>query len=420
MTRTLLVALLGVLVSAGQAWAGGPCSGVKGGCGRSTYRSSSRDYSPSIGKSPSTSSSSCSGSVSVKGYTRKDGTHVAAHTRSAPGCGSGGSSSGSASTGSSYRSSARTTARTSTWNGTGSAPDADTKPARLAARVAPRVDLPAKFIVILNSGRKIEAADVSKSDDGYLVHQIHGGTTNYPRKLIKSVERVKVAEPLAHDEPNPFVANPRPPPVQLAEQFPPIADDLPHEATVARVIDGDTIKLRSGETVRLIGIDTPETVHPTKPVEKFGREATIFTRRMLEGKKVRLEYDDANAAIDHRDKYGRLLAYVSVDDVDFNAEIIKQGYAHAYTEFPFRRMQEFTFYEHEARKKEAGLWKPDEPAELEVAPLLQQEAKPSGGGGYWITTSSGVRHNSSCRWYRNSNGRECGPSEGRACKICGG
>ncbi len=60
--------------------------------------------------------------------------------------------------------------------------------------------------------------------------------------------------------------------------------------TVTRVIDGDTIIVDGGERVRLIGVDTPETVHPQKPVERFGREASDFTKRMAEGQRVRLEY----------------------------------------------------------------------------------------------------------------------------------
>ena len=60
---------------------------------------------------------------------------------------------------------------------------------------------------------------------------------------------------------------------------------------VQRVIDGDTLVLDGGERVRLIGVDTPETVHPQKPVERFGKEASAFTRRMAEGKEVYLEYE---------------------------------------------------------------------------------------------------------------------------------
>ena len=75
--------------------------------------------------------------------------------------------------------------------------------------------------------------------------------------------------------------------------------------TVRRVIDGDTFVLYSGEKVRLIGVDTPETKHPQKPVQYFAKEASEFTRRMIEGKTILLEYDGKRS-----DRYGRLLAYV--------------------------------------------------------------------------------------------------------------
>lgn len=122
-----------------------------------------------------------------------------------------------------------------------------------------------------------------------------------------------------------------------------------------RVIDGDTIVVEidsKQEKVRLIGVDTPETVHPNKPVEYFGKEASKFTKSMVEGKKVRLEYD-----WQRRDKYGRLLAYVYLEDGTFlNAEIIKQGYGFAYTRFPFKYLEDFRQYEREARENNRGLW----------------------------------------------------------------
>lgn len=124
-----------------------------------------------------------------------------------------------------------------------------------------------------------------------------------------------------------------------------------------RVIDGDTIVLNGGEKIRLIGVDTPETKHPKKPVQYFGKEATAFTRRMVEGKQVRLAFDQANAHLGHKDKYRRALAYAFLEDGTLlNAEIIKQGYGFAYTRFPFARMEEFRRYEREAREAGRGLW----------------------------------------------------------------
>ncbi len=91
--------------------------------------------------------------------------------------------------------------------------------------------------------------------------------------------------------------------------------------TVTRVVDGDTLVLDGGERIRLIGVDTPETVHPQKPVEYFGKEASAFTRRMADGQEVRLEYDQQR-----RDRYGPTLAYVWLpDDSLLNLEIIRRG-----------------------------------------------------------------------------------------------
>lgn len=141
--------------------------------------------------------------------------------------------------------------------------------------------------------------------------------------------------------------------ILLALAGPAVADEV---FECVRVVDGDTIVVKinnRNEKVRLIGVDTPETVHPSKPVQYFGKEASEFTRRMVAGKKVRLEYDWQK-----RDKYGRLLAYVFLQDGTFlNAEIIKQGYGFAYVRYPFRHMEEFKGYESEARTNRLGLWK---------------------------------------------------------------
>jgi micrococcal nuclease len=107
-----------------------------------------------------------------------------------------------------------------------------------------------------------------------------------------------------------------------------------------RVIDGDTIVVSingTKETVRLIGVDTPETVDPRSPVEPGGPEASAFTKKMVEGQMVRLEYDKQR-----RGKYGRLLAYVYLQDgTMLNTEIIRQGYGRAYLKYPFSMKETF-------------------------------------------------------------------------------
>ena len=121
----------------------------------------------------------------------------------------------------------------------------------------------------------------------------------------------------------------------------------PIDARVVRVIDGDTI--------RLIGVDTPETVHPTKTVQRFGAEASAYTKAALEGKTVTLEADPTG---DTRDSYGRLLRYVHLDGQNFNARLIREGYGHAIRRFRYSLKTQFVRLEDAARKAGRGLWSP--------------------------------------------------------------
>jgi micrococcal nuclease len=126
---------------------------------------------------------------------------------------------------------------------------------------------------------------------------------------------------------------------------------------VIRVVDGDTIVVSPNEKVRLIGVDTPETVHPKKAVACFGKEAKQFTRDAVDGKTIRLVPDKVNTKRRHKDRYGRTLAYAYLaDGTMLNAELIRQGYAHAYTRFPFRYLVEFRQIERAARTQGLGLW----------------------------------------------------------------
>ena len=135
-----------------------------------------------------------------------------------------------------------------------------------------------------------------------------------------------------------------------------IASDF---AVCKKVVDGDTIILDSGSKVRLIGVDTPESKHPNKPVQYFSKEATQYLKNNLEGKSIRLEYDPLNAKKKHKGKYGRTLAYVYHDNKLMNKEIIKKGYGHAYTKYPYepKRQAEFKAAETYAKKSKNGMWK---------------------------------------------------------------
>jgi micrococcal nuclease len=186
---------------------------------------------------------------------------------------------------------------------------------------------------------------------------------------------------------------------------------------VVTVVDGDTIKVElpsDVETIRLIGIDTPETVHPQKPVEHFGREASAFTTRLALGRVVRLE-DDAEGT--NRDKYGRLLRYVFLPGGELlNAEIIAQGYSHAYTRFPFSRMEEFRGLERAAREGNRGLWGTPAPTTVPKA------AEPDGAETVFVTRTGAKYHRAGCRSLAKSSipiSLKDATSRYGACAICG-
>ncbi|MBP9813651.1 thermonuclease family protein [Candidatus Woesebacteria bacterium] len=128
-------------------------------------------------------------------------------------------------------------------------------------------------------------------------------------------------------------------------------------ARVVKVVDGDTISvLLNGkkETVRLIGIDTPEVVDPRRLVQCFGKEASEKTKQLLTDKQVTLVDDQSQG---NRDKYNRLLRYVFLDDVNINQQLLEEGYAHEYTyRLPYTYQPEFTDAERRARENKKGLW----------------------------------------------------------------
>ena len=127
---------------------------------------------------------------------------------------------------------------------------------------------------------------------------------------------------------------------------------------VTKVTDGDTLRINMGgtdEKVRLIGINTPEIVDPRRVVECFGNEASSRMKELAEGKLVRLEYDESQGL---RDTYGRLLAYVYLEDGQMiNRKMIAEGYAYEYTYMtPYAYRSEFKELQNIARTSKRGLW----------------------------------------------------------------
>lgn len=122
--------------------------------------------------------------------------------------------------------------------------------------------------------------------------------------------------------------------------------------TVGHVFDGDTIALEDGTRVRLIGVDAPEVDSPYSKLEPFGEDSKAFLTSLVLNRKVFLDEGDPA-----RDKYGRTLAYVYVDDVLVNGRMIRAGWARAYRQFhhPWRDL--FIAYEREARSKGLGMWR---------------------------------------------------------------
>lgn len=134
-------------------------------------------------------------------------------------------------------------------------------------------------------------------------------------------------------------------------------------ATVVRVIDGDTLVARmdgasSDITIRFLGINTPETVDPRRPVQCFGKEASNYAKHLLNGQRVRLV---ADPQADDHDKYERELRTVLLaDGTDVNAELVRDGYAYAYLNFPLNKQRKayLKSLQTQAEMGQRGLWDP--------------------------------------------------------------
>jgi len=134
------------------------------------------------------------------------------------------------------------------------------------------------------------------------------------------------------------------------EEAPPATEE---QTAVERVVDGDTILIAGHRRVRLIGVDTPETVKPDHPVEAWGPEASAFTKQFLAGGKARLTFDR-----ERFDQHGRMLAYVWVDDQLLNEELLRAGlarYEHWYR-FAEPMKRRFSQAQTEAKQAHRGIW----------------------------------------------------------------
>ena len=121
---------------------------------------------------------------------------------------------------------------------------------------------------------------------------------------------------------------------------------------VIRVIDGDTVELKNGERLRYNDIDTPETVHPSKPVECYGPQASAKNKELVEGEIILVELGNPE-----KDRYGRLLGYVYIDDLFVNAELVRGGYAevNSYGNLG-SKLSNLLDIEKNAKKSMNGLW----------------------------------------------------------------
>ena len=188
---------------------------------------------------------------------------------------------------------------------------------------------------------------------------------------------------------------------------------------VLRVVDGDTIVVRylgKPEKVRLLHVDTPESVHPDQRRNtELGKKAAAYTRSRLEGKEICLEFGD-----EKRGNYGRLLAYVMLDQDNFNLELVRQGWSPYYTKYGKSQKfhQQFLDAQALARKEGRPVW-------AGQGKTLAASTPSSPEGPFRGNTASRVFHAPSCRWYQCKNCTRTFPSKDaaqkqgfRPCPIC--
>ncbi len=182
---------------------------------------------------------------------------------------------------------------------------------------------------------------------------------------------------------------------------PDVAGTSTEKVIVTKVVDGDTIKISTGQTVRLIGIDTPEI---TK-IQCYGKEATEATTRLLLDKEITLEKD-----VSETDRYGRILRYVWLDDKLTNETLVREGFAHSYRYKPDTKYQEiFDIAEAKAREEKKGLWSactisPTQTSSIPTSTILINSETTSNSNSPSNTTSNSSTPLSGCLIKGNISG----------------
>ena len=197
------------------------------------------------------------------------------------------------------------------------------------------------------------------------------------------------------------------------------------ENSVVKVVDGDTLDLNINgkvERVRLIGMNTPETVDPRKPVECFGKEASNRAKELLTGKSVKIEYDPNG---DTRDKYDRLLLYIFLGDgTNYAKKMIMDGYAYEYTyDVKYKYQSEFKQAQKYAEDNKLGLWAPN--ACQSTAPAPTQTTTPTPIQSQTVIPTQTPISDGGQTYTCSSNAYNCGDFKTKAeaqyvFELCGG
>jgi endonuclease YncB( thermonuclease family) len=163
--------------------------------------------------------------------------------------------------------------------------------------------------------------------------------------------------------------------------------------TVTKVVDGDTFELGKWK-IRLLGVNTPESVHPSQPVEWYGVESSKHLKKLIEGKRIRLEPEAGERL--GTGAYNRVLAYVFLEDgTDVNAAVVKGGYGQSYHKYPCKRRAEFDALQAEAQAAKIGLWNDEARLVWEDANIIPEV--PAEEATVIVSKASGTVHDVHCK-----------------------